>query len=147
MRRRFERVRRRCPIDAESTLSLVAELALGLAGFGGVAAAFGGRDRQFSRGERTRLLALYVHSTLALVGALLTMALLWFEMALATACFWASLAGLVGQVPAAVHFTRRAWRFLQDAEMSTGPWAFLLTAMPTWMAATMFAAGLIGGPS
>ena len=44
------------------TFELFAELSIALAGFTGVAAAFGGRDREFSRIDRGRLDAVFLYS-------------------------------------------------------------------------------------
>jgi hypothetical protein len=51
---------RRYVIEQSETFSLLAELALALGGFTGVAAAFEGRDRAFTLAERTRFLAIFV---------------------------------------------------------------------------------------
>lgn len=48
----------------------MAELALGLGGFTGVAAAFGGSDRVFSLAERTRIQAIFLASGAVLAGSL-----------------------------------------------------------------------------
>jgi hypothetical protein len=53
------------------TFSLLAELAIAIAGFGGVAAAFGGRDRTFKPTERMRLVAIFIHAGTAFFGCLL----------------------------------------------------------------------------
>lgn len=55
------------PSDA---LSLIAELSLGLLGFAGVAAAFGGQERAFSEADRLRLLGLFCNSAIPLFGCL-----------------------------------------------------------------------------
>jgi hypothetical protein len=57
-------------IEQSETFSLLAELALALGGFTGVAAAFGGRDRAFTLAERTRLLAIFVAAGVVLAGSL-----------------------------------------------------------------------------
>jgi hypothetical protein len=57
-------------IGQTDTFSLLAELALGLTGFTGVAAAFGGSDRAFSGPDRFRLLAIFLSAASVLVGSL-----------------------------------------------------------------------------
>ena len=54
----------------EDTFSLIAEISIGLAGFSGVAAAFGGRDRSFRRTERIRLTGVFVMAGSTLAGCL-----------------------------------------------------------------------------
>jgi hypothetical protein len=53
----------------------------------------------------------------------------------------------MGEVPAAVYFSRRAYEYLADPQATTGWLAFLGTAVPAWLAAAFFAAGLIAGGS
>lgn len=55
--------------------ALIAELALGLTGFAGVAAAFGGREREFTPIDRVRLAAVFQTSAGPMVGSLLLIAL------------------------------------------------------------------------
>ncbi|MBW2495475.1 MAG: hypothetical protein JRE43_12040 [Deltaproteobacteria bacterium] len=57
------------------TFELFAELALALGGFSGVAAAFGGRDREFREIERNRLTAVFLFAAISLGEALLVIAL------------------------------------------------------------------------
>ena len=54
----------------EDTFSLIAELSIGLAGFSGVAAAFGGRERAYRPTERIRLTAVFVEAGGTLAGCL-----------------------------------------------------------------------------
>ncbi|MFK7899040.1 MAG: hypothetical protein AB8G23_24635 [Myxococcota bacterium] len=58
------------------TFALLAELALALAGFGGVAAAFGGRERAFRATEIIRIRAVFFSSGIVLVGSLAIQTLL-----------------------------------------------------------------------
>ena len=60
------------PLD---TFELFAELSLALAGFSGVAAAFGGRDRAYRPIEIARLALVLAFSGMSLVGALLVIAM------------------------------------------------------------------------
>ena len=107
-------------IEAESTFALIAELAVGLAGFGGVAAAFGGRDRSYAPVELTRMRALFAHAALVLASSLLATSLLWFGLDLSQACFWSSALGLAGEVPAAAYFSSRAYQYVVDPKGNHG---------------------------
>jgi hypothetical protein len=91
--------------------------------------------------------ALFAHAALVLAGSMLGTSLLWFGLPLDAACFWASALGLLGEVPAAFYFSRRAHSYFVDPEASTGWSGLLATAVPTWLAAAFFAAGLLGGGS
>jgi hypothetical protein len=53
-----------------ATFSLHAELALGLAGFAGVTAAFGGRDREYSGARLLRLSGIFQTAGCVLAGSL-----------------------------------------------------------------------------
>lgn len=134
-------------IEAESTFGLIAELAVGLAGFAGVAAAFGGRDRAYAPVELTRLRALFVHAALVLASSLLGTTLLWLGLPLNQASFWSAALGLAGEVPAAIYFSSHAYRYVVDPEATTGWPAFLLTVVPAWLAAALLACGLARGGS
>ena len=57
-------------MSPDDAASLFAELALGLAGFAGVGAAFVGRSREFLPMERTRLISVVWLSSSVLAGAL-----------------------------------------------------------------------------
>lgn len=134
-------------IEAEATFGLIAELAVGLAGFAGVAAAFGGRDRAYAPVELTRLRALFVHAALVLGGCLLAIALLWFGFSLSEACLGSAALGFAGEGPAAGYFSSRAYQYLTDPEASTGWMAFLLTVVPAWLAAGLMLGVLVQGGS
>lgn len=58
-----------------ATFELFAELSLALAGFSGVASAFGGRNREFSPIERGRLDAIFLFSGASLAVSLLVLTL------------------------------------------------------------------------
>ena len=120
---------------------------MGLAGFAGVAAAFGGRDRAYAPVELTRMRALFAHAALALAVSLLHTALLWFGSTLGSACFWASALGLAGEAVAGAYFSRRAYQYFVDPTTTTGALAFLLTAVPVSTAAALFATSLLVGGS
>lgn len=58
-----------------ATFELFAELSIALAGFSGVASAFGGRGREFSRIEKTRIDAIFQFSSTSLAASLLVLTL------------------------------------------------------------------------
>jgi hypothetical protein len=55
-------------VEYSDTFDLLSELAIAVAGFAGVASAFGGRDRAFGPAELIRLTALFQYSALILAG-------------------------------------------------------------------------------
>ena len=61
--------------DSLEEFQLFAELALALGGFTGVAAAFGGRDREFRRIEVARITGVFWFAGISLVDALLVISL------------------------------------------------------------------------
>jgi hypothetical protein len=134
-------------IDAESTFALLAELSLGLAGFGGVAAAFGGANRQFTRAELIRLRALFLHASLSLALALLGTSLLWFGLAPSSAAFWTCCVGVLVHVPTSVYLSIGAYRFARDQQTTTTWLVFWAILVPTWLAAGFYAAGAWTGGS
>ena len=52
-----------------------------------------------------------------------------------------------GEAPAAVYFSSRAYRYMRDPETTTGWLAFLLTAVPAWLAAGLMFSALTSGGS
>jgi hypothetical protein len=70
----------------------LAELALGLAGFTGVAGAFAGRERAYSEADRARLLSIFLCSGSVLAGSLGAWTLTAAGWSEATAFRWSSLA-------------------------------------------------------
>ena len=55
-------------MDASSALTLIAELGVALAGFGGVAIAVGGHAREYAPTERQRILSFFTLATSRVVG-------------------------------------------------------------------------------
>ena len=64
----------------QSTFALFAELSLGLAGFAGVAAAFGGRQRSHGPGDENRLFGLFVSAGVTLAGCMAILTLIATDM-------------------------------------------------------------------
>jgi len=139
------RTSRRREIELQSTFALIAELALGLAGFAGVAAAFGGRDRIYAPVEITRLRSLFVHASLALAVSLFAISLIAFDLDPSTSCYWPSAFGALGQALAAGYFISRAYGFAADPNATTRWWAFGATAGFTGLSLLLFVASLAMG--
>ena len=108
---------RRHEIDQTQIFSLLAELALALGGFTGVAAAFGGRDRTYTIAERIRLITIFLSAGGALAGSL---CVLTFASAgaLGTSTFvWASALGASSQLSHLL-LMPRAYRLAIDPKAS-----------------------------
>jgi hypothetical protein len=106
-------------VDPQPAFALIAELALALAGFAGVAAAFGGRDRSYAPVELTRLRVLFSHAFLALSTSLFAIGLL-FATTTETACRWASVAGMLSQTPTSAYFLRLVYKHTANQDTTPG---------------------------
>jgi hypothetical protein len=105
-------------IEHAETLSLLAELALGLAGFTGIAATFGGRERAYSGGDRFRIELIFMLAGSALAGSLTALTLSAAGCSTATSFGWASLvAAAIHCRPAFISF-KQAIAVARDPEMS-----------------------------
>ena len=105
------------------TFSLIAELALGLAGFAGVVVAFVGRERSYEAADRARLLSLFGIAAIALAGSLLTISLAATGMAVQSAYWWVSAFGILAVGGSAIAFLPGAYRSATDPDASTELWA------------------------
>jgi hypothetical protein len=130
-------------IDPQSIFSLVAELALGLAGFAGVAAAFGGRDRSYAPIENFRLQSLFIHAFLALALSLVTISLLALGFAHSDAYLFASIAGAISQGPVTALFIYRVFVALRDPGSVTGRGAVAATVLGTSLSLGLFVASAL----
>jgi len=113
-------------VDPQPAFALIAELALALAGFAGVAAAFGGRDRSYAPVELTRLRVLFSHAFLALSTSLFAIGLL-FATTTETACRWASVAGMLSQTPTSAYFISLVYEHTANQDTTPGWRGFLLS--------------------
>jgi len=102
-------------------VSLFAELALALAGFTGVAAAFGGRERAYSQADRARLLSISLSSGAVLAGTLVAWTLAAAGCSAATVFGWSSLAGAFVLVFFFLKVLPHAYSLARDPEASTSP--------------------------
>ena len=117
-------------VDPQATFALIAELSLALAGFAGVAAAFGGRDRSYAPVEISRLRVLFSHAFLALSTSLFAIGLL-FATTAETACRWASVVGVLSQTPTSAYFLGLVYKHTANQDTTPGwlGFVFSLAAM------------------
>jgi hypothetical protein len=112
-------------IDHLETFSLWAELAIGLAGFTGVASAFGGRDREYATTERVRLDGILLMTGSVLMGSLCVLTLTGAGTSASATYAWASA---VSGALQALHLSpRRAYRsysLVTSSESSTSGWIY-----------------------
>ena len=115
-------------MDAFSALTLIAELGVALAGFGGVAIALGGHAREYAPTERLRIQTFFGLAALSVSASLLCIVLLVAEISESTTWRAASIfltaagAGLVASL------LPRTLRSVRDPVASTGTrWAALAT--------------------
>jgi hypothetical protein len=133
-------------MDPQPTFALIAELALALAGFGGVAAAFGGRDRSYAPVEMTRIRVLFSHAFLALSTSLLAIGLL-FTTTTEAACRWASVAGLLSQTPTSAYLLRLVYRHTANQDTTPGWHGFLFSLASMVAIPLLFGASIASGGS
>ena len=134
-------------MEPQSTFALIAELALGLAGFSGVAAAFGGRDRSYAPVEADRLRSLFAHALLTLAICLLAISLLSFELDLKRSIFWSSAAGALGQLVANGFFIPRAFRYASDPSATPGWWGFGVSSSSMMLSLVLLGTSAASGGS
>jgi hypothetical protein len=133
-------------IDHHSILTLIAELAVAVVGFAGVAAAFGGRDRAYLQIEIDRLKALFSFAFIALTTSLFALSLTSFSGFGESSAFWSSAVGASLHVPTEVYFLRAAYRNVVDPDSSTGLLAASIVVVGTTLAAVLYLASLaVGG--
>ena len=133
-------------MDPQPTFALIAELALALAGFGGVAAAFGGRDRSYAPVEISRLRVLFSHAFLALSISLFAIGLLYTTTA-ETACLAASIAGVLSQIPTSVYFLRLVYGHTANQETTPGWRGFIFSLAAMVAIPLLFATSIASGGS
>jgi len=132
-------------IDYSETFSVLAELALGLAGFTGVAAAFGGRDRVFSYVDQVRLVGIFLAAGSVLVGCLAVLTLSSAEVSSATTYAWASFAAVSILSPNVYPLVPHTYGFWRDPEISTRGWVFAIV-MGQLVACLVLLGGNIASP-
>jgi hypothetical protein len=107
---------------------LLAELALGLAGFTGVAGTFGGRDRVYSPADQIRIESIFTLTGSVMAGSLVALTLDAAGSSSATSYGWASLiAAAILSRPASLAFTRGT-ALAKNPEVSTSQFVVVLAA-------------------
>lgn len=102
--------------------SLLAEVAIGLAGFTGVASAFAGRERNFRPMERARLQAVLLGSSSALAGCLALYSATSLGLSYATGAAIAGGVGIVLTLPVLAVLVPSGIRHRQDPDSTTEKW-------------------------
>ena len=108
------------------SVTLFAELALGLAGFAGVASAFSGRERSFRPAERLRLMGLMVLSGIVLAGCLIYVTLSMTDVSDSLSRQASAIVCALGTALVAVTMLPDVWRHSQDADATVARWSFYL---------------------
>jgi len=106
-------------IEEAETFSLLAEVAIALAGFTGVAAAFGGRSREYSAADRVRLDAIFLSSACVLAISLCVLTLKSILLDAETVYAYSGLLGAFFLVWFLYPLTPRTYALARDADTST----------------------------
>lgn len=114
--------------DVPEVFSLLAELALALAGFSGVAAAFSGRDRSYRPTEYIRLISLFHTSGTVFVCSGFVYVFLLAEFSPSQTFRTASLLVTVIFASVGIPFTIKAYRAAQAPDSSSEAWALHLNS-------------------
>jgi hypothetical protein len=113
-------------IEQTEIFSLLAELAVGLAGFTGVAAAFGGRDRRYSDPDRARLLSIFLSAGCVLVGSLCALTLTSAGWSSGQSFRWSGLTAAAVLIPSFYSVIPQAYAFAKDPDATT---SFVIVAL------------------
>jgi hypothetical protein len=108
------------------SVTLFAELALGLAGFAGVVSAFSGRERSFRPAERLRLIALMVLSGIVLAGCLIYVTLSVAGVSDSFSRQATAIVCALGTAVVAATLLPELWRRYQDADASVARSSFYM---------------------
>lgn len=102
-------------IEQLSSFELLAELGLGLAGFAGVAAAFGGRARDYDKVDLNRLMVLFLCAGTVVAGSLAVIALA--ALGLGRATIFSVVSATIALIVAATAFPlfRTAYRNTRES--------------------------------
>ena len=125
--------------------ALIAELALGLLGFSSVAAAFGGREREFNYVERVRFFGIVVHSATPLFGSLAVFAISHSSLPESQIIFWASVVSIVLHLAFSAPTLAVVGRSGRDSTTSTEGWAVGLVWLHLFVALALYVASLLMG--
>lgn len=117
--------------SSAETFTLIAELAIAIAGFGGVAAAFGGRDRVFKPTERLRLLGIFTSAGTVFFGCLLWLVAFEAELAPTTIHRLVSVAMAVCVATLLASRLPVTFRHARDPDSTSGAWVLVVTSLYT----------------
>ena len=114
--------------EYHDTFDLLAELAIAVAGFAGVASAFGGRDRSFGPAELIRLTALFQYATLVLAGCFGLASLSAAGVGDSTGLALVSFAEAIALLALAAFALPEAFRLARSEESTMGGWRLAFVA-------------------
>ena len=132
-------------ISHPDSFSLLAELAMALAGFSGVAAAFSGRDRSYQSTEFIRLVSLFLTSGVVFAGSGAVYVLLLADIAPALVFRFVSLAVMLAYGGVAIPWTIKAYRAAGEANSTSENWALHLTLLHTFLIVALTGSNVILG--
>jgi hypothetical protein len=116
-------------IEQFSAFELLAELGLGLAGFAGVAAAFGGRAREYGKVDLSRLMVLFVCAGSVVVGSLAVITLAALGIEGETILVIVSVAMALIAAAAAFPLFRQAYRNTRNMPDMAPPYVLVAAAI------------------
>lgn len=106
-------------MNLPDVLTVLAELAIAMAGFGGVASAFSGRAREFTPAERLRLRTLLINSSSVVLGCLGFFVATVSDLPDRSA----TIAAAACSLPTTLYYTSTdvptAWRLVRDPAATT----------------------------
>ncbi len=130
-------------IEQTETFSLLAELALGLAGFTGVAGAFGGRDRAYSNADRVRLQSIFLAAGCVLVGSLCVLTLTAAGWAPGQSYRWGGLSAAAILIPYFYRTLPQGYTLARDPDASTSIRVFALASAQNVVSVCLLAGNFI----
>ena len=130
-------------IEQTETFSLLAELALGLAGFTGVAGAFGGRDRAYSDADRVRLQSIFLAAGSVLVGSLCALTLTAAGWSPGQSYRWGSLPAAAVLMPFFYRVMPQAYALARDPDASTSIRVFAFASAQNLVSVCLLAGNFI----
>jgi hypothetical protein len=132
-------------IDQLDSLSLLAELAIALAGFSGVAAAFSGRERSYGPTELIRLKGLFLTSGFVFAGSGAAYILLLADFQPTLVFRVVSSLVLVAYLIAGVPAVILGYRAARNPGSTVEKWALHLTSAHTFLMLALFGLNVYWG--
>lgn len=118
--------------------SLLAELAVAIAGFSGVASAFAGRERVFRPMERTRLQAVLLGSSSVLAGCLALYSAAGIGFGEAGAAAIAAVVCILLTLPVPAFLVPAALRHMRDPDSTTEVWVLWVVSIYSFVLLVLF---------